>query len=179
MHIERRISRRPRPRPRSSVSKKQPGCAGHLYQRSSLQNTAAASLRGSSGLPVLEQPLRGACRGQPMPPEAHGAVQHMLEGLWAANYIDSQRLVSMWWSEDHTSAFTCTDQEPISTSRGVCSRLLEHLEQHVEAAAVPPAVNCIRSEQRLVGRSARVHGLPRSSALADGRVERHQRRSQS
>ena len=156
---------------------------GRLYRNSTraVQNTAATSLRDSSGLLVLEQPSRRACRGQPMPPEAHGAVQHMrmLEGLWAANYIDSQRLVSMWWSEDHTSAFTCTDQEPISTSRGVCSRLLEHLEQHVEAAAVPPAVNCIRSEQRLVGRSARVHGLPRSSALADGRVERHQRRSQS
>lgn len=60
---------------------------------------------------------REASHSKSMLLEAHGIVQHTVDGLRATGSINSQRLMPMWWSADLTSAPTCTAEEPIRTSR--------------------------------------------------------------
>ena len=60
---------------------------------------------------------RDVSHGQPMSLEAHGVVQHTVDGLRATGFINSQRLVPMWWSADLTTAPTCTAEERMQTAQ--------------------------------------------------------------
>ena len=56
---------------------------------------------------------REASRSQAMQPEAHGVVQHMVDGLWATSLIKCQHPVAKWWSDDLAIPLTWTADEPM------------------------------------------------------------------
>ena len=66
-----------------------------------------------------------------------------------------------------------------SGCRGSGNRLLADLGRSVNMRPVRPVTRCTRCVQRPRSRSAHVHDLPRSSALADGRVSAIARLRQS